>query len=188
MYIIAIADLTLRPIELSDAPRFAELVNDFSLAQFTSSIPHPYTLEDAKAFVALARDEMQNGAEWRFAVCRDDEIIACVGLRKGQKPSCFELGYWVGAPYRGRGVATRAAEAVVHFGFETLNADKVTAGHFEDNPSSGHILRKIGFRPTGETVSTFSRARNVDVPTARYDIEPAWRRLSSDIAIAKRGG
>jgi RimJ/RimL family protein N-acetyltransferase len=172
---------------LSDAPRFAELVNDLSLARFTARIPHPYTLADAEAFVRLAADEMTNGEERRFAVCRADDIVACVGLRRGGAAGEYELGYWVGANYRGGGVATAAARATTWFGFEKLNARKVTAGHFVDNPASGRILRKIGFRATGETVPTYSLARGCDVATPRFEIQREMQLLTADIAITAAG-
>ena len=51
MYRIETGDLLLRPIALADAPRFAFLVNDETLARNTSRIPFPYTVENAQDFV-----------------------------------------------------------------------------------------------------------------------------------------
>ncbi|MEM8772584.1 MAG: GNAT family N-acetyltransferase [Pseudomonadota bacterium] len=184
MTVISVKDLVLRPIEIEDAQRFAELVNDYSLAKFTSRVPYPYTLDDAEAFVRLATDEEQKGDEHRFAACRNSEIIACVGLRRSSKQGVYELGYWVGADYRGAGVATNIARAVVYFGFEILNAQKIAAGHFVDNPASGRVLRKIGFRPTGETLLTCSLARAAHIATPRFEMEQKMQRLTDNIAIA----
>ncbi|NOX94537.1 MAG: GNAT family N-acetyltransferase [Alphaproteobacteria bacterium] len=70
MTILKIKDLTLRPIELADAPRFAELCNDETLARNTSRIPFPYTLEDATNFVNRAIREFDDGAEYRRSAGR----------------------------------------------------------------------------------------------------------------------
>lgn len=186
MFSIQADGLLLRPIASTDARRFAELVNDESLARFTSRIPYPYTLGDAQVFVRLSIDEQKTGEEYRFAVCRDDVLIACTGVRL-RSPGIYELGYWVGRANRGDGIATSAARAVTFFAFRQLEATKVTAGHFIDNPASAHILRKVGFRPTGKSVMTPSLARGCAVETPQYDIIDAQQQLTSDIAIAPIG-
>jgi RimJ/RimL family protein N-acetyltransferase len=45
------------------------------------------------------------------------------------------------------GYATEAARRVVEFAFDDLQAPEVWAGWFHDNPNSGHVLAKVGFRP-----------------------------------------
>ena len=61
----------------------------------------------------------------------------------------FELGYWLGRPYWGMGYATEAAAQVVAFAFRNLRAERVWAGWFFDNPASGRVLEKLGFRANG---------------------------------------
>ena len=172
MTIIYAGDLTLRAVEKADAPRFAFLCNDESLARFTSRIPHPYTLEYARDFVERAAQEMDDGKEYRFAVCLDGEIIGCTGVTPGEE-GVYDLGYWVGADYRGKGVASAAAGAVIALLFERYDARVITAGHFVDNPASGHILQKLGFQPTGETKQLMSIARGVEVETILFALEQA---------------
>ena len=94
--------LLLRPIELSDAVRFAKLCNDPVLARNTARIPHPYSIDDARDFVKRSKDEFDDGSEYRFAVCQDEIIVACCGVMPTDE-NTFELGYWVGADDRGRG-------------------------------------------------------------------------------------
>ena len=164
MTIIHAGDLSLRTVEKTDAQRFAYLCNDESLARYTSRIPHPYTLEHAQGFVEKSARELEEQGEFRFAVCRNDEIIACTGVTPTED-GVFDLGYWVGADYRGQGVATLAAAAIIAFFFERHNAKRITAGHFVDNPASGHILGKLGFRPTGKSKMLISKARDEEVET-----------------------
>jgi RimJ/RimL family protein N-acetyltransferase len=45
--------LVLRPPRPSDAPAIAELANDRRIAENLLRIPHPYSLEDARAFLAM---------------------------------------------------------------------------------------------------------------------------------------
>lgn len=172
MAIIKTNRLILRPIEESDAPRFSQLCNDLDIARNTTRITHPYTLEDAKDFVAFAIAATASGNEHPFAVCRDDVIIACAGMKRHDEDAC-ELGYWVGAEYRGVGVATEAGDAMLQFACTVLKPQTLTSGYFVDNLASGHILTKLGFKPTGETEKVSSLGRNEDVNAIRMEMPAA---------------
>ena len=168
MTVIHTKRLLLRRIETTDAPAFARACNDELIARNTGRIPHPYTLDDAISFVALIGDAFDKGEEYAFAVTENDRLVACCGV--SIKPAHVELGYWVGAQQRGRGVATEAVRAVAHFAFEKLGAAILQAGHFTDNPASGRVLEKIGFRYTGERVMQFSLGRGCEAESFRLTL------------------
>lgn len=165
MTVIQTPRFLLRRIETTDAPAFARACNDPLIARNTARIPHPYSLDDAISFVAMIGDAFDKGEEYAFAVTEKEELVACCGV--SVKPDHVELGYWVGAQARGRGVATEAARAVAHFAFEKLGAPTLQAGHFTDNPASGRVLEKIGFRYTGERVMQFSLGRGGEAESFR---------------------
>jgi RimJ/RimL family protein N-acetyltransferase len=52
-----------------------------------------------------------------------------------------------------------------------LGHARVKANHFTDNPASGRVLEKTGFRRTGETRMRASRARGGEAPVHAYEIE-----------------
>ena len=61
-----------------------------------------------------------------------------------------ELGYWVARPYWNQGIATEALRLMIDYchnvkGFRTLWCD-----FFPDNPASGRVMEKCGFRDTGQ--------------------------------------
>ncbi|WP_428410546.1 GNAT family N-acetyltransferase [Hyphococcus sp.] len=171
MTVIHTKRLLLRRIEAADAPDFARLCNDELIARNTARIPHPYTLQDAEGFVAFIGGVFDSGAEYAFAVCEAGELVACCGVTGPE--GNFDLGYWVGAPFRGRGVATEAARAVAHFAFEKLGADILQAAHFTDNPASGRVLEKAGFRYTGESRKQFSLGRGHEADSFRMTLAHA---------------
>ncbi len=184
---IRTGDLLLRPVDEADAARFAVLCNDIDVARNTSRIPHPYSRADADAFVAKRGAGMfGDDNEYVFAVCRDGEIIACAGAHR-ISPGVFEIGYWVGVDYRRRGVATRAARAVTQFAFEGLSADIATAGFFTDNPTSGRVLERVGFRRTGDIIVMHSAGRGEDVDTVRVALARKDFELSPEIVIKPAG-
>ena len=169
MTLIRTSRFLLRPIEAADAPVFARLCNDALIARNTARIPHPYTLEDAEFFTAARARAFALGTEFAFAVCDVGEIVACCGVMRITN-EMFELGYWVAMAARGNGVATEAAAAVAHFAFTRLGAGAVAAGHFTDNPASGRVLEKAGFRYTGETRKQFSLGRGGESDSLRMTL------------------
>ncbi|MGZ3256570.1 MAG: GNAT family N-acetyltransferase, partial [Croceibacterium sp.] len=64
------------------------------------------------------------------------------------------------------GYATEAARGALDVA-RALGRRRVLAGHYVDNPASGRVLRKLGFRETGEIRPTFCRARGGELALAR---------------------
>ena len=56
-----------------------------------------------------------------------------------------EIGYYVGEPYWGQGIASEAIGKMVQYGFEVLDIIRIYAGVFEHNKASMRVLEKNGF-------------------------------------------
>jgi RimJ/RimL family protein N-acetyltransferase len=76
-------------------------------------------------------------------------VIGTVLLRVEAEHRRAELGYLVAVEEWGNGYATEAAAAVVRFGFEALDLNRIYAFHFATNPASGNVLRKLGMHHEG---------------------------------------
>ena len=59
----------------------------------------------------------------------------------------MEIGYWVGRPFWGRGIAPEAVEALLAHCFTALGAERVWCAYFEGNEKSRRCQEKCGFRP-----------------------------------------
>jgi RimJ/RimL family protein N-acetyltransferase len=60
-----------------------------------------------------------------------------------------ETGSWLGQVHQGRGVGTIMRRAICAFLFDHLDAVRITSGYFSDNPGSGAVSRKVGYRENG---------------------------------------
>lgn len=67
----------------------------------------------------------------------------------------------------GRGLMTEALAAFVPELFRRFPMNRIVADHFEDNPASGAVLRKLGFEETGREMGT-SLARLEPAPLITY--------------------
>jgi [ribosomal protein S5]-alanine N-acetyltransferase len=139
--------LRLRPYTEADIVDLLPLIGTREVAATTLRIAHPYTEQDATAFLALSRE---SGKLWLATTLRSDgRQIGGVGLRIDDQHKHAELGYWLGVPYWGQGYATEAAREILRYGFEDLGLHRIFASHFKHNPASGRILLKLGMRHEG---------------------------------------
>jgi len=139
--------LRIRPYVQDDIAELLPLVGARAVAATTLRIAHPYTEDDARAFLKLAEDPDKL---WLAITLRTDgRQIGGIGLRIAQEHQHAELGYWLGIAYWGQGYATEAAREMLRFGFEELELQRIFASHFGHNPASGSVLKKIGMRHEG---------------------------------------
>lgn len=142
----------LRLIALSplDAAEVTALISDWDVIRMLARAPYPYTIDDARAWLAKAQDY-----PWEFAIYTD-RLMGVVGITG-------HLGYWMGKAYWGRGFMTEATRALVDAYFDRAASDQIVSGHFDENPASGRVLSKLGFVETGRS-QQFCRPRGAKVP------------------------
>ncbi|HEU0067121.1 MAG TPA: GNAT family N-acetyltransferase [Sphingomonas sp.] len=161
--------LTLRPPWPEDAADLACAIAHEAVAHMLARVPYPYTVDDARAFTTLPR----GGHDTRFLILAHDDatprLIGGIGIQ--QHDGEHQLGYWLTPASWGRGYATEAAQAVVAMARDALPIAALHAWHFADNPASGRVLRKLGFRPTGVTTERPSLARETWAPSVAYALD-----------------
>ena len=137
--------LTLRPLQVSDAPDVHRLVGAAEVAFNTLRIPHPYPEGAAEQWIASHENDLEDTSEVVFAIVARDsnEFAGVIGLLP--KPfDTAEIGYWIGVPYWGRGYATEAVGAVIRYGFEERAFNRIDATVFTRNPPSCRVLEMNG--------------------------------------------
>jgi len=137
--------LLLESPQENDAAQLAEGLAEFEVSKNLASAPHPYSLADAKDFIARVTESRAKGEGYCFVIRlkADGRVIGTCGLRL--KEGRYEMGYWVAKPFWKLGFATEAAARLLHFAFDDLKASEVWAGWFHDNLASGRVLGKLGF-------------------------------------------
>ena len=162
--------LFLRPAWLEDAPELARAIGDKTIVRNLARVPWPYREQDARDAIARERHPYLPS----LLVTLPDEGGRIVGgIALSDDEGRTSLGYWVARGYHGRGYATEAGRAVL--GLARLAGHRcVHSGHFADNPASGRVLRKLGFRPTGTVAQRESKGRGgAVVPSVEYALDLA---------------
>jgi ribosomal-protein-alanine N-acetyltransferase len=97
--------------------------------------------------------EIRNGTGYPFFVFSLDGETLLGGLtlaqiQRGVTQSAV-VGYWMGAPYAGKGLMTAAVRAVISFAFDTLHLNRLEAACLPRNGASIRLLEKVGFTREG---------------------------------------
>jgi RimJ/RimL family protein N-acetyltransferase len=140
--------------ELGPADRAACLryLNDRYLYDQTLRIPYPYTDADFDRWLNVASAHAQQvgrTVHWGIRT-RNGALIGGCGLTPAEgQAHRAEVGYWLGAPFRGRGIMTDVVRRLCALGFDDLGLVKIVAHVFSGNPASARVLEKCGFVQEG---------------------------------------
>jgi len=159
--------LLLRPGWQEDAPALHAAMADQSVVRNLSSAPWPYEPAHAEDFLARDRDpRLPSFLAFNRTQGRPLLVGGC-GIGRREDGS-LELGYWIARPYWGLGFATEATRAVMRIARAT-GLQGISCSHFVDNPASGRVMRKVGFRPTGDFIRRFSAGRGEEALAMLYE-------------------
>ena len=145
-------DLVLRPKRRADLDALTAACQDPEIPRWTF-VPSPYTRADAEAYYERSRAEAAAGrAVSLLAVgARDERLLGSFSVMElDRAPGYGELGYWVAAGARGRGVATRAVRLLHDWAVRALGLTELEILPHRDNAASRRIAEKAGYRDTGE--------------------------------------
>ncbi|MGJ7918605.1 GNAT family N-acetyltransferase [Massilia sp. LXY-6] len=113
----------------------------------------PWTdIEQARQAIAATMAAYADGSGLRLAIVLRDsaELIGNVTLHHffEQNRRC-EIGYALASKHSGQGHATEALRAVIQYGFDTLDLNRIEADIDPRNAASARVLEKLGFRKEG---------------------------------------
>ncbi|MBX7540973.1 GNAT family N-acetyltransferase [Qipengyuania sphaerica] len=160
--------LLLRPAWPEDAEALFGSIADQGVVRNLARAPWPYLPEHASDFVMRTQDPRYPVFLITLPTPEGSHLIGCIGIDPGEDAT--ELGYWIARPYWGRGFATEAGRGVLEIA-KLLGHNRMSAGHFTDNPASGKVLRKLGFQPTGKVAPRHSCGRGEKADCVMYGLD-----------------
>ena len=103
--------------------------------------------------LAIYERERELGNAWPFFIFdRDDRLIGGITLsnvRRGVAET-GTVGYWIGRPHAGKGLATAAVSVLRRYAFIDLKLHRLEAACVPHNHASRRVLEKSGFRLEGQ--------------------------------------
>ena len=143
--------LILRQIEDDDVEELYEMLSDPEVAKFDYFYPVK-SKEEAMKFIKRYKDELDENEEitWGIILKETNKLLGtcCLGdFDEGARRS--EIGYDITRIEWCKGYATEALEAVVDYGFNFMNLNRIEATVTPGNEASIKVLRKLNFVQEG---------------------------------------
>ncbi len=135
----------LRPWTEDDVLALVAGCNDPEIAYWIPTIPHPYSVDDARAFV---RGEVRDDHD-ALAIELAGDVVGGIGLGVNAHQYRGTIGYWMAATARGRGVCTRALRLLSRHALDDLGLQRLQLVADPDNVASQRVAEKAGFRREG---------------------------------------
>jgi RimJ/RimL family protein N-acetyltransferase len=157
-------DVTLCPWSDVDLDAIVHRINDPEIGTYLDLVPQPYTPADAREWLAITAEWWEAGTSATFAIHVDsiEGAVGGIGVRflVDIDEGCAEVGYWVGAEARGRGVATKATRAVARWAFAAVpGLARLQLRADVQNIASNRVAEKAGFTREGVLRSQRFNAR-----------------------------
>ena len=146
---LTIDDLVLRPWRPADAPELLAVCQDPEIARWVT-IPQPFLLRDADAFIQNTLTMWRDGTGAAFAIvdAATDRLLGAV-TRFGPEGHQATFGLWLASDARGRGVGTRSLRLVADWTFATTAAIRLDSFIMVGNEASNRMVERAGFRREG---------------------------------------
>ena len=156
--LLRIGDWAIRSWREGDEASLVKYANNRQVSDnLRDAFPYPYTADDARAWIRFAS---QQEPETNFAIADSREAMGGIGLRLGEDVfrRTAEIGYWLGEPFWGRGIATEAVKALTIYAFRNFDLARIQAIVYEGNPASGRVLEKAGYILEGRSQMSITKA------------------------------
>ena len=147
-----------KPTTKEEKLSICKQIGNWEVVKWLSHAPYPYTYKDCENFLIKNKDN-----EFSLSIFLDKKLIGGVGLIL-DVDNYYELGYWLGKSYWGKGYATESSKYLLEYALEKLISPKIKSDHFINNIASANVLKKLGFKEVGiEKIYSNSNKKEMDM-------------------------
>jgi [ribosomal protein S5]-alanine N-acetyltransferase len=143
-------NMSLRAWRMTDIETLVRYANNRKIwLNLRDRFPHPYTHADALEWITHCESEAE--PKTQFAIDIAGNAIGGIGLERlgDVHRMSAEIGYWLGEPFWGKGIATAALLSATDYAFRELGLERLQAMVFEWNGASARVLQKAGYAIEG---------------------------------------
>ena len=165
--------IRLRPLEREDLTFVHQLDNNANVMRYW--LEEPY--ETFTELTHLYDEHIHDQRERRFVIEANDDkagLVELVEIDHVHRRAEFQI--IVAPDHQGRGIATRATELAMEYGFSTLNLYKIYLIVDVENTSARHVYEKLGFQAEGVLRHEFFVNGAYRDVTRMCVLQPDWLR------------
>ena len=139
--------LILRRWQDSDREPFAEMNADSRVMEF---FPDLLTREESDQLIESIESHFDNRGFGLFAteLKAEKKLIGFIGLHvasfQAHFTPCVEIGWRIGVPHWGKGLATEGSREVIRYAFDWLRLENLVSFTVPENVASRRLMEKLG--------------------------------------------
>ncbi|RNA63621.1 N-acetyltransferase [Chryseobacterium nematophagum] len=144
--------IILRKLSVRDTEVLSTLANNRNIWNNMRDIfPHPYTIDDAKNFIAMVSKE---DVPLTFGIDFNNQLVGVISFIR--QPDVYrksiEIGFWIGEEYWKKGITSTSIKKMIDYAENSLDVNRIFANVFEHNIASMKVLKKNGFIEEGISI------------------------------------
>jgi [ribosomal protein S5]-alanine N-acetyltransferase len=145
--------LVLRPLSEADLDALHRISNDPLVRRYLWDDEPVSMVTIEGIFEQSVREFAEMGVElFGIRLRGEEKLLGLCGFRSLENTVEIELAYELSPEWWGRGLATEASLACLHYAFEEVGLERVVAGVEPQNVASTKVIEKLGMRYAGEIV------------------------------------
>ncbi|MDP9454879.1 MAG: GNAT family N-acetyltransferase [Actinomycetota bacterium] len=143
--------LLLRALTPDDAAAIFAYASDPEVARYMVWEAHR-SMEDTEAFLDLTMSHYESGdaPDWGMVYKGDGRLVGTCGFVAWERGHArAEAGYVLHRGYWGMGLTSEALRAMISFGFERMDLNRIEARCIAENSASARVMEKAGMSYEG---------------------------------------
>lgn len=141
-------DVTIRPLREEDAYTSVKWRNDPEVFKYTgNTYDHVITIESELNWI---KKVMTNPTDYRCAIIADGKYVGNIYLHDITKDNAIYAIFIGDKSYWGKGVAKRASELIIEYGFKVLGLNSITLKVRKENERAIFLYNHLGFEKDDE--------------------------------------
>ena len=144
--------ITLKPLTEKDAEALFAIVdkNRAFLRRFLPWLDKNTAPKDSAFFIKMSEQTFKDNGAPTLGIFFKSNLVGIVGFHALDKANRkASVGYWLDKDHCGSGIITKATKALVSFGFNELNLNRVEIRCAVENTASQKVAKKLGFQLEG---------------------------------------
>ena len=132
-----------KAISKQDKISLVSQIGDWEVVKWLANVPYPYTYNDLEDYLLIS-----DSNQFALNIFLNNKLIGGVSLTLDDD-NYYDLGYWIGKDYWGKGYATESSKKLLEYVLDQLDSPKIKSGYFVGNFVSGNVIKKLGFKEVG---------------------------------------
>lgn len=144
--------LTIRMLKVKEASILFKLTDEHReyLRKWLPWVDHVKTVDDSLKFIEQSFETFANRENLNCGIFYKEQLVGIVSFNVFDWNNHIgEIGYWLSADQQGKGIMTKAVEALIEYGFQQLDLNKIEIYTAHDNIKSQAIPNRLNFKKEG---------------------------------------